>query len=107
MSHLVCYTIRMMIKEDNRQATYELWFLGDFCESGVKCRGTFNSLLREAMDLMKDASEAGLNFGGVEITCVSADGKDVETVFASRMENFKKVNRQDYRCPTLYAILYV
>ena len=93
MSYPLCYTVRMMIKEDNKQATYELWFLGDFCESGVKCRSTFNSLLREAMQMMKDASETGLDFGGVEICAVSADGKEVETVWCSRMENYKKVDR--------------
>ena len=95
----------MMIKEDNKQATYELWFLGDFCESGVKCRGTFNSLLREAMQMMKDASETGLDFGGVEICAVSADGKEVETVWETRMEFYKKVRRQDSGCLTPYAIL--
>tara|TARA_B100000519_G_scaffold185482_1_gene180675 strand:+ start:141 stop:413 length:273 start_codon:yes stop_codon:yes gene_type:complete len=90
----------MMIKEDNKQtrkpiavATYELWFLGNFCEAGIKCRGTFNYLLREAVQMMKDASETGLDFGEAEICSVSADGKDVETVWCSPMDIYKKVNR--------------
>ena len=79
-----------MIMKEKQQATYELWFLGDFCNSLVKCRKSFNELLREAMEMRKDAAEAGCDFGGVEICCVSSDGKNVETVFECRMENYKK-----------------
>ena len=93
MSYPLCYTIRMKtIKNDNQTATYELWFLGDFCEEGVKCRETFNHLIREALQMRKDAAETGLDFGGVEICSVSPDGKDRETVFACRMENYIKDN---------------
>ena len=81
MSHPLCYTVRMMIKEDNKQATYELWYLGDRCHSRVKRRESFNAMLIDAGELMYHGRKAGLTVGGIEICCVSADGKDIETVW--------------------------
>jgi len=72
----------MMIKEDNKQATYELWYLGDMCNSLPKCRESFNEMLIDASELMRCGREAGLTVGGIEICCVSADGNDVETVWS-------------------------
>ena len=81
MSHPLCYTVRMMIKEDNKRATYELWFLGDVFNSRVKCRESLNELLIEARELITTGRKEGLTVGGVEIVCVSADGNDIETVW--------------------------
>ena len=81
MSHPLCYTVRMMIKEDNKRPTYELWFLGDVFNSRVKCRESLNELLVEAGELIATGRQEGFTVGGVEIICVSADGKDIETVW--------------------------
>ena len=84
----------MMIKEDNKQATYELWFLGDFHESGVKGRETFNSFLVEAGSLLQIASEEKIGWwGSVEIVEVSPDGKIVESVWSMNVDEFEKLNR--------------
>ena len=90
MPHLVCYTIRMIIKKDNTRATYKLWFLGDVFNSRVKCRKSLNELLIEAGLLISLGREENLPVGGVEICCVSADGKDVETVFDYNFADGKK-----------------
>ena len=84
----------MMIKEDKRQATYELWFLGDFHESGVKGRETFDSFLVKAGSLLQIASEERVGWwGGVEIVEVSPDGKIVESVWSMNVDEFEKLNR--------------
>ena len=94
MSNPLCYTVRMMIKEDKRQATYELWYLGDFHESGVKGRETFNRFLVEAGSLLQIASEERIGWwGGVEIVEVSPDGKIVESVWSMNVDEFEKVRR--------------
>ena len=83
MSHPLWYTTSMMIKEDmkeKRQATYELWFLGDVFNSRVKCRKSLNELLVEAGELIATGRQEGLTVGGVEVICVSADVCDIETV---------------------------
>jgi hypothetical protein len=61
--------------------TYELWYLGDMCNSLVKCRESFNKMLIDASELMYCGREAGLTVGGIEIVCVSADGTEKETVW--------------------------
>lgn len=71
----------MMIETDNRP-TYELWYLGDMCNSRVVCRESFNAMLIDAAELMRCGREAGLTTGGIEICRVSADGKDIETVWS-------------------------
>ena len=81
----------MIIKENDKRATYELWFLGDMCNSRVKGRETFNKLLIDAGELMRCGREAGLTVGGIEICCVSADGCDVETVWDYNFADGKKV----------------
>ena len=93
MSYPLCYTDSMMIKEDNKQATYELWFLGDFHESGVKGRETFDRFLVEAGSLLQIASEEKILVGGVEIAEVSPDGKIVESVWSMNVDEFEKVRR--------------
>ena len=70
----------MMIKEDNKR-TYELWYLGDMCNSLVVSRKSFNKMLIDAGELMRCGREAGLTSGGIEICCVSADGTEKETVW--------------------------
>jgi hypothetical protein len=82
-----------MIKEDKRQATYELWFLGDFYESGVKGRETLNSLLIEAGSLLRIAIEEKLIVGGIEIVEVSPDGNIVESVVSMNVDEFEKVSQ--------------
>ena len=93
MSNPLWYTTSMMIKEDKRQATYELWYLGDFYESGVKGRETFDRFLVEAGSLLQIASEEKILVGGVEIAEVSPDGKIVESVWSMNVDEFEKVSR--------------
>ena len=94
MSNPLWYTTSMMIKEDNKQATYELWFLGDFHESGVKGRETFDRFLVEAGSLLQIASEERVGWwGGVEIVEVSPDSKIVESVWSMNVDEFEKLNR--------------
>ena len=93
MSYPLCYTVRMMIKEDKRQATYELWFLGDVFNSRVKCRKSFDALLEEAHECLQHAVDAKLMVGGVEIIEVSPDGKVIESVWSMNVDEFEKVNR--------------
>tara|TARA_R100001244_G_scaffold131994_1_gene106521 strand:+ start:244 stop:495 length:252 start_codon:yes stop_codon:yes gene_type:complete len=83
----------MMIKEDNKQATYELWFLGDVYESGVKGRVTYNKFFTEAHELLQVGIDEGLQVGGVEICEVSPDGRIVDSVWSMNIDEFKKVNR--------------
>ena len=66
---------------EKQKATYELWFLGDVFNSRVKCRESLNELLIEAKELIDTGREEGIGVGGVEIICVSANGKDIETVW--------------------------
>ena len=93
MSYPLCYTVCMMIKEDKRQATYQLWFLGDLHKSGVKGRETFDRFLVEAGSLLQIASEEKILVGGVEIVEVSPDGKIVESVWSMNVDEFEKVRR--------------
>ena len=64
-----------------KRDTYELWYLGDVFNSRVKRRESLNELLIEAKDLIDTGREEGRRVGGVEISCVSANGKDIETVW--------------------------
>jgi hypothetical protein len=76
--------------------TYELWYLGDMCNSLPKCRESFNRMLIDAGELMRCGREAGLTIGGIEICCVSADGNDVETIWShnhAEDKREKKANR--------------
>ena len=94
MSHLVCYTIRMMIKEDNKRTAYELWFLGDVHDRGVKNRETFTAFLVTAGALMQQGIDAGLQVGGVEITEVNTStDRVIDSVWSMNIDEFKKVNR--------------
>ena len=93
MSHLVWYTYSMIIETDmkeNNKPTYELWYLGDVCNSLVKCRTSFNTMLIDAAELMRCGREAGLTVGGIEICCVSADGTEKETVWHHNHADDKK-----------------
>jgi len=81
MSHLVWYTVRMIMKEESKR-TYELWYLGDRCNSLVVCRDSLNKMLIDAGELMYHGRKAGLTSGGIEICCVSADGTEKETVWS-------------------------
>ena len=89
MSHPIWYTYSVMIKEDNKR-TYELWYLGDMCNSLVVCRESFNKMLIDAAELMRCGREAGLTVGGIEICCVSADGTEKETVWSHNHADDKK-----------------
>ena len=93
MSNPLCYTVRMMIKEDKRQATYELWFLGDVFNTRVKTRESFDALLEEARECLQHAVDAKCMVGGVEIIEVSPDGKIVESVWSMNVDEFEKVSR--------------
>jgi hypothetical protein len=93
MSYPPWYTIRMMINKDKRQATYELWFLGDVFNSRVKCRKSFDALLEEAHECLQHAVDAKCLVGGVEIIEVSPDGRVVDSVWSMNVDEFEKVNR--------------
>jgi hypothetical protein len=67
---------------ENNKPTYELWYLGDRCNSLVRRRESFNTMLIDAGELMRCGREAGLSVGGIEICCVSADGTEKETVWS-------------------------
>ena len=92
MSYPLCYTDCMMIKEDNKQATYELWFLGDVHDCGIKNRETFTAFLVTAGSLMQQGIDAGLQIGGVEITEVNRLGFR-NSVWSMNIDEFKKFNR--------------
>ena len=94
MSHPLWYTVHMIMKE-NDKPTYELWYLGDMCNSRVVCRESFDTMLVDAAELMRCGREAGLTIGGIEICRVSADGNDMETVWSHNHadDKKKKVNR--------------
>ena len=93
MSHLMCYTVRMMIKEDNKRTAYELWFLGDIHDRGVKSRETFNRFLVEAGSLLRIAIDENILVGGVEIVEVSPDSRDMDSVWSMNVDEFEKVSR--------------
>ena len=94
MSNPLCYTVRMMIKEDKRQATYELWYLGDFHESGVKGRETFDSFLVKAGSLLQICRDEKIGWwGGVEIVEVDMDGNILESIWSMNVDEFEKITR--------------
>ena len=93
MSHPPCYTAHMMIKEDKRQATYELWYLGDFYESGVKSRETYDEFLGYAADLLQLSIDEKLMLASVEIVEVDYSGRIVDSVWSMNSDEFEKVNR--------------
>jgi len=76
--------------KDNDKPTYELWYLGDMCNSLVKCRESFNKMLIDAAELAYHGRKAGLTSGGIEICCVSADGTEKETVWSHNHADDKK-----------------
>ena len=78
-----------MIETDNKR-TYELWYLGDMCNSRVVSRDSFNAMLIDAAELMRCGRDAGLTVGGIEICSVSADGNDVETVWSHNHADDKR-----------------
>ena len=78
---------------EKQKATYELWFLGDVFNSRVKCRESFDALLEEAHECLRHAVDAKLVVGGVEIVEVSPDGKIVESVWSTNVDEFEKLNR--------------
>ena len=92
MSNPLWYTTSMMIKEDKRQATYELWYLGDFHESGVKGRETFDRFLVEAGSLLQICRDEKISVGGVEITEVNSLGFR-NSVWSMNVDEFEKLNR--------------
>jgi len=71
------------------QPTYELWFLGDVYESGVKTRETFNRFLVEAGSLLRIATEENIVVGGLEIVEVSPEGKIVDSVWSMNVDDYK------------------
>ena len=77
---------------EKQKATYELWFLGDVYESGVKTRETFNRFLVEAGSLLRIAIDEKILVGGVEIVEVSPDGRVVDSVWSMNVDEFEKVN---------------
>ena len=93
MSHPLWYTVRMIMKENDKRTAYEIWFLGDIHDRGLKSRETFTSFLVEAGSLMRQGVEAGLQVGGVEIVEADMDGSILESVWSMNIDEFKKVSR--------------
>ena len=87
-----------MAKEDNKSANpqrtaYELWFLGDFYDRGVKNRETYDHFLITAGALMQRSVDADLQVGGVEITVVDIDAdRVIDSVWSMNIDEFKKVS---------------
>ena len=50
MSQVVCYTIRMMIKEDNKQATYTLWNGSQLLKTYPHTREGYTAALEQAAE---------------------------------------------------------
>ena len=81
------------MKEDNKRTVYELWFLGDVYDRGIKNRETFTAFLIKAGALMQQGIDAGLQVGGVEITEVNiATDRVIDSVWSMNIDEFKKVN---------------
>ncbi len=94
MSHPLWDNVRMMIKEDNKRTAYELWFLGDVHDRGIKNRETFTAFLVTAGSLMQQGIDAGLQVGGVEITEVdTSTDRVIDSVWSMNIDEFKKFNR--------------
>ena len=93
MSNPLCYTVCMMIKEDNKRAAYELWFLGDIHDRGLKGRETFDRFLVQAGSLLQICRDEKISVGGVEIVEVDMDGKILESVWSMNVDEFEKVSR--------------
>ena len=93
MSHPMWYTTSMMIKEDNKRTAYELWFLGDVHDRGIKNRETFTTFLVTAGSLMQQGIDIGLQVGGVEIVETDMDGNILDSVWSMNIDEFKKFNR--------------
>ena len=93
MSYPLCYTVRMMIKEDNKRTAYELWFLGDIHDRGLKGRETFDRFLVEAGSLLQICRDEKISVGGVEIVEVDMDGNILESVWSMNVDEFEKVSR--------------
>ena len=93
MSNPLCYTVRMMIKEDNKRTAYELWFLGDIHDRGLKGRETFDRFLVEAGSLLQICRDEKISVGGVEIVEVDMDGNILESVWSMNVDEFEKVSR--------------
>ncbi len=87
------YTTSMMIKEDNKRTAYELWFLGDVHDRGIKNRETFTAFLVTAGSLMQQGIDVGLQVGGVEIVEADMDGNILDSVWSMNIDEFKKFNR--------------
>tara|TARA_Y100001973_G_scaffold79989_1_gene117616 strand:+ start:90 stop:341 length:252 start_codon:yes stop_codon:yes gene_type:complete len=83
----------MMIKEDNKRTAYELWFLGDIHDRGLKGRETFDRFLVEAGSLLQICRDEKISVGGVEIVEVDMDGNILESVWSMNVDEFEKVSR--------------
>ena len=75
-----------------KPCVYELWFLGDIHDRGIKNRETFTAFLVTAGSLMQQGIDAGLQIGGVEITEESGLGFR-NSVWSMNIDEFKKFNR--------------
>ncbi|MBC8395105.1 MAG: hypothetical protein H8E05_00245 [Bacteroidetes bacterium] len=83
-----------MKNEDNKRTAYELWYLGDVHDRGIKNRETFTTFLATAGALMQQGIDIGLQVGGVEITEVdTSTGRVIDSVWSMNIDEFKKVGR--------------
>jgi hypothetical protein len=93
MSTPLCYTVRMMIKEDEGRTAYELWYLGDIYDRGLKGRETFHKFLLEAGSLLQICVDEKIAVGGVEIVEVDMDGNILESIWSMNVDEFEKITR--------------
>ena len=83
----------MSMTNNKRTAAYELYYLGDIYDRGLKNRETFTNFLVEAGSLLQICRDEKISVGGVEIVEVDMDGNILESVWSMNVDEFEKVNR--------------
>ena len=83
MSHPLCYTVRMIMK-DNNKPTYTLWHGGDLIETAPHTRETLDRFIVEGRDMVEAAPLAG----EAEVFSSHDDGR----VWSLTMEELKEID---------------
>ena len=69
------------------EKTYELWFMGDFFREGKHNRETYQSMIDEGLQMLKDSVAVGGNWGSAEIC--SRLGHGADTAWEMNHDQFK------------------